>query len=55
MAAALHHFVARVVRDIVVFVLLEQVVGAHAIAVVQQALRRRQNKQTNTHIVNGGR
>lgn len=38
MPTALDHFISRVVGDVVVFVLLEQVVGAHAIAVIQQTL-----------------
>lgn len=38
--AALDHLVARVVRHVVVFVLLEQVIGAHPVAVVQQTLQR---------------
>ena len=34
----LDHFVTCIVGDIVVLVLLEQVVGAHSVAVIQQAL-----------------
>lgn len=37
-AAALDHFVARVEADVVVFILLEQIVGAHLIAAHEQVL-----------------
>jgi hypothetical protein len=38
-STALNHFVARVVSDVVVFVLLEQIIGAHLIAINQKTLR----------------
>ena len=38
MATALDDFVAGIVGDVIVFVLLEQVVGAHPVAMVQQTL-----------------
>ena len=37
---ALDHLVARVVSDVIMLVLLEQIVGAHPVAVVQQALNK---------------
>ena len=38
MAAALDHLIASIVGDVVVFVLLEKVVGAHLVAVDQKTL-----------------
>ena len=35
----LDDFVSRIVSDVVMFVLLEQVIGAHPVAVVQQTLQ----------------
>lgn len=38
MTAALYHFVARVVLDVVQFVLHEQILGTHLVAADQQPL-----------------
>jgi hypothetical protein len=40
-ATALYDFISRIVGDIVMFVLLEQVIGAHPVAMVQQTLGKR--------------
>lgn len=39
----LDDFVSRIVSDVVMFVLLEQVIGAHPVAVVQQTLQENEN------------
>lgn len=35
----LYNFIARIIGNVVMFVLLEQVVGAHSVAVIQKTLR----------------